>query len=115
LFRPPFGDYNNQVIEAAEQLGYLTIQWDVDSLDWKEQGVGPLINNVIYKVKNGSIVLFHNNSRDILEALPTILDTLIKNGYEIVPISQLVYRKNYIIDVHGIQKPITGGEYGEDQ
>ena len=35
LFRPPFGEYSNQVIEAATELGYKTIQWSIDSLDWQ--------------------------------------------------------------------------------
>lgn len=60
LFRPPFGDYNNKVIETAQQLGYYSIQWDVDSLDWKEFGVEPVVDRVLKRVNNGSIVLFHN-------------------------------------------------------
>lgn len=36
VFRPPFGDYNNQLIDTANELGLYTIQWDVDSLDWKD-------------------------------------------------------------------------------
>jgi polysaccharide deacetylase family sporulation protein PdaB len=106
LFRPPFGDYNNNVIETARELGYYSIQWDVDSLDWKEFGVQPVVDRVLAKVGNGSIVLFHNNAKYVTGYLPIILDRLTKEGYTIVPVSQLILKDNYYIDNTGRQKPI---------
>lgn len=106
LFRPPFGDYNNKVIETAQQLGYYSIQWDVDSLDWKEFGVEPVVDRVLKRVNNGSIVLFHNNAKYVADFLPIILDRLIKEGYTIVPVSQLIIKENYFIDHTGRQKSI---------
>lgn len=103
LFRPPFGDYNNKVIRVCKELGYYVIQWDVDSLDYKDYGVNAIVDRVISKVKNGSIVLFHNNATYITKALPIILDKLQQMGYEIVPISQLIYKDNYYIDHTGKQ------------
>lgn len=104
LFRPPYGDYNNAVVTTARSLGYEVIQWDVDSLDWKDRGVQPMIDQVVSKVQPGSIVLFHNNSRDILLALPTILDELENKGYEIVPISELLLTGETFVDTQGIQR-----------
>ena len=46
VFRPPFGDYDDTVIEAANELGYHVIQWDVDSLDWKDLSAPEIINKV---------------------------------------------------------------------
>ena len=67
VFRPPFGDYNNLLIETAEKLGYSTIQWDLDSLDWKEMGVQPVVDRITRNVKKGSIILFHNNAKYVSE------------------------------------------------
>ncbi len=103
LFRPPYGDYNDRVVTVSRAQGYECIQWDCDSLDWKNLGVQPMIDQVLKNVKNGSIVLFHNNSEYIAQALPTILDSLIEDGYEIVPVSELILRENYWIDHTGCQ------------
>ena len=88
-------------------LGYYTIQWDVDSLDWKETGVQDVIDRVLGKVQPGSIVLFHNAAKYTPEALPTIVETLLDEGYSFVPISQLIYKDNYKIDHTGKQIPIS--------
>ncbi len=105
LFRPPFGEYSNKVIKALEECGYKTIQWSVDSLDWKEGGKEAIINRVTNKVHNGAIVLFHNNGKYTAEALPEIIEKLTAEGYTIVPISELLYQEDYYIDPHsGAQK-----------
>lgn len=103
LFRPPFGAYNNKVMRVAKELGYYVIQWDVDSLDYKDYGANVIVDRVISRVKNGSIVLFHNNATYITKALPIILDKLKQMDYEIVPISELIYKDNYYIDHTGKQ------------
>jgi len=103
LFRPPFGDYNDRVINLCREKGYYVIQWDVDSLDWKELGVQPVVDRVIRNVRNGSIVLFHNNAKYILEYLPIIIERLQSEGYEFVTVSELIYKDNFIIDNTGRQ------------
>ena len=102
-FRPPFGDYDNELIETAEEMGLQTIQWSVDSLDWKGLSATEITSRVVKNVKNGSIVLFHNNSENILDALPLVLANLINRGYKPVAMSELVYKENYYIDNSGIQ------------
>ncbi|MCQ2478188.1 MAG: polysaccharide deacetylase family protein [Clostridia bacterium] len=104
LFRPPYGDYDNAVVETANGLNMYPIQWSVDSLDWRENATAESIaNRVISKVTNGSIILCHNDAEHTPEALPTILDTLKKDGYEFVFISDLIMKKNYEIDSTGKQ------------
>lgn len=98
LFRPPFGEYSNKVIEVADELGYLTIQWSIDSLDWKDLGEGTIIKRVTEKMHPGAIVLFHNNGRYTADALPEIIAYATENGYKIMPISELLYKKDYYID-----------------
>ncbi|QEK12540.1 polysaccharide deacetylase family protein [Crassaminicella thermophila] len=104
LFRPPFGDYNNRLIETAKKNGYYTIQWDVDSLDWKELGAQPVVDRVTRNVKKGSIVLFHNNAKYVLEYLPLVIERLQREGYEIVPISELIMKDDFYIDHTGMQR-----------
>ncbi len=105
LFRPPFGAYNNDLIKTIEELDGYTIQWDVDSLDWKNEGTEQIVNRVVSNVKPGSIVLFHNNAEYTTQALPTIIKELKDQGYTFVPISELIYKENYTMDHTGKQIP----------
>ena len=104
FFRPPFGDYNNVLLEIAGELKLKTIQWDVDTLDWKGLSANEIFERVKKSVKNGSIVLCHNNSDHIIEALPLIINFLKSEGYQMVKISELVYDSDYYVDSNGLQK-----------
>ncbi len=104
LLRVPYGDYDNAVLETTEALGMYTIQWDVDSLDWKDHATADSIcKRVTSKVKNGSIVLFHNDADHTPAALPNILKCLKDEGYEFVFIEDLIYKKDYEIKHDGTQ------------
>lgn len=105
LFRPPYGAYNNDVINTVSGLGYYPIQWSVDSLDWKEYGVDSVIDTVCnHKALGpGAIILCHNGAKYTADALDTLLTNLEEKGYEIVPISELIMRENYHMDVTGKQ------------
>ena len=105
LFRAPYGDYDDLLIETAQSMGLYTIQWDVDSLDWKDLSAADISMRIINNVKSGSIILCHNNGLHTAEALPIVLDTLKNSGYEFVPIGELIYRENYTIDASGRQCP----------
>lgn len=105
LFRPPYGDYNNTVIRAARDSGYDTIQWDVDSLDWKDYGVDSIINTVLGNkhLGNGSIILCHNGAKYTKDALESLIIGLQEKGYEIVPVSELIHTGDYYMDHEGRQ------------
>ena len=105
LFRPPFGDYDNEVITTLADMGYYTIQWDVDSLDWKDYGADSIIKTVCKHkhLKNGSIILMHNGAKYTPKALESVIIGLLDQGYELVPISQLIIRENYHLDHTGMQ------------
>lgn len=105
LYRPPYGEYNDTVIRAAESLGYFTIQWDVDSLDWKKMGADHMYDTVINhkNLRNGSILLFHNDLPETPVALRRILSELRAQGYSFVPVSELIYRDNFKLDHTGRQ------------
>ena len=105
LFRPPYGDYNTLLIQTSKSCGYLPIQWDVDSLDWKNYGVDSIVQTITENphLGNGSIILMHNGAKYTAQALDTVITKLQEAGYELVPLSQLVYRENYRIDHEGRQ------------
>ncbi|HWQ78985.1 MAG TPA: polysaccharide deacetylase family protein [Anaerovoracaceae bacterium] len=103
VFRPPFGAYSNSLIQTCEALGYYVIQWDVDSLDWKNITTEQIVDRVTRNVKPGSIILFHNNAEHVEEYLPSILDMLKAEGYEIIPVGQLIMKENYHMDHAGKQ------------
>jgi peptidoglycan/xylan/chitin deacetylase (PgdA/CDA1 family) len=106
LFRAPYGDYNNTLIQTANEQGLYTIQWDVDSLDWKNLTATEIGLRVVNGVKNGSIILCHNNGLHTAEALPMIFSTLKNKGYQFVPIGELIYKENYTIDSSGKQHKV---------
>ncbi len=105
LFRPPYGDYDNKLILCARNKNYFTIQWSVDSLDWKNYGKQSMIDTVLNhkNLKPGAIILMHNGAKYTAEALPDILKGLKDKGYEIVLIKDLIYRDNYHMAVDGSQ------------
>ncbi|MBP5242135.1 MAG: polysaccharide deacetylase family protein [Clostridia bacterium] len=105
LFRPPYGDYDDLLVDTAKELGYYTIQWDVDSLDWKDLSATDIAMRIINNVQDGSIILCHNNGLHTAEALPLILSTLQNRGYTFVTVGELIYRDNYTIDSTGKQIP----------
>ena len=105
LFRPPYGDYNDLVIATARAEGYEAVQWSIDSLDWKDRGTADIIKQCTYRVQNGDIVLFHNDSNDILNALPTVLKHYVGLGFTIVPVSELLLSGETTIDIQGRQHP----------
>ena len=102
-FRAPFGDYSDRLMSAIEELDMVGVQWSIDSLDWKGLSAKEIFNRVVPKAKSGDIVLFHNNSDHVLDALPLVLSALQEQGFEFVTLSELVATEGYTIDNNGIQ------------
>ena len=110
LFRPPYGEYNNKVISVSRAQGYEAVQWSIDSLDWKDRGTHDIIKQCTHRVENGDIVLFHNDSKDIVNALPTIIQHYQSLGFSIIPVSEILLDGEYVIDVQGKQHPKVSTE-----
>ncbi|MDR3090709.1 MAG: polysaccharide deacetylase family protein [Clostridiales bacterium] len=108
VYRPPYGEYNDTVINAAREAGYYPIQWDVDSHDWMKKGAEREVSQVLRhkNLGSGSILLFHCDTPDTPEALPRILSELKKQGYEFVSVSELIMKSRYYIDVNGRQREL---------
>lgn len=105
LFRPPYGAYNDTLIDAAKNCGYYTIQWSVDSLDWKDYGADNIVKTVLNhkNLKDGAIILMHNGAKYTKDALERVIVGLKEKGYEIVPVSEIIYTDNYEINHAGEQ------------
>ena len=105
LFRCPYGEYNDTVIGTINSMNMYPVQWNVDSLDWKGIGADEIISRVKNGVEPGSIILFHNAAENTPEALPDIIEYLLSEGYEIVPVSELLLSGAYEIDNAGMMFP----------
>lgn len=103
FYRAPYGEYDDNLLTTMDGMGLKTIQWDVDSVDWKKNSANDIKKKVLKNVKSGSILLFHNDLENTTEALPDIIKTLTDQGYKFVPLSELVYTDNYTIDANGRQ------------
>lgn len=103
LYRGPYGEYNNTVIEAAKSLEMQVVQWDVDTLDYTGKTANEMSTRIKEKIRNGSIILMHNDTKHTASALQQIIETIKNEGYEIVPVSEMIYKENYEINHEGRQ------------
>ncbi len=105
LFRPPYGSYNDTLIDVCKDLNITAVQWSVDSLDWKGLSASEIAGRVCGRSKEGSIVLFHNNSDNIIAGLKLVLEYYKNNGYQVVPVGELIMHEHYTINQQGVQIP----------
>ncbi len=103
LYRAPSGSYDNKTVEAAESLGMTSVQWDVDSIDWKDPSPEKIMSRVTTKVTNGSIVLFHLGKENTVEALPDIINNLKKQGYSFCAVGDMLIQDDSYVDNNGRQ------------
>lgn len=89
LFAPPYGECNQTVTSAAASLGYTTIMWTVDTIDWNTSDPQKVIDRVVRKMTPGAIVLMHP-TEVTNKALPVIVETARKNGYQFATVSELL-------------------------
>ena len=105
LFRAPYGSYDTHLVALAQSLGMHTVQWSVDSGDWR--GISPeaIVRNVTQRAVPGGIVLMHSNLEQTATALPHVIRALLDSGFEIVPVSELVLEGEFVISLTGRQIP----------
>lgn len=104
LYRTPYGEYNNTVIQSAEDKGYYSIQWNLDTLDYKGLTGEEMWDRIKNKLSKGSIILSHNGTKNTANSLDMLIKNIKKEGYEIVKVSDIIYKDNYKIDVNGTQQ-----------
>lgn len=103
LFRFPEGTYNDSSVALVEQTNHKCIQWNVDSIDWKNEGSDIEYNRVMKKISPGSIILFHNSGKYTPQTLARVIDKLKSEGYSFVKVSELIYKENYTVNSEGKQ------------
>jgi len=105
LFRAPFGEYNDTVISTIRGMGYEVVQWNIDTIDWKpERAADTILNGVIPRLSNGSIILCHNNGYQIKNYLPALIEQALEKGYRFVTVSELLLDGETVIDSNGMQR-----------
>ncbi len=103
LYRAPYGEYNNTVIKAANDKGYYTIQWSLDTLDYNGLTGDEMWNRINTKLSSGDIILTHNGTKNTANSLDMLLKNIKQKGFDVVPVSDLIYKDNYKIDSSGAQ------------
>jgi len=106
LFRPPSGAYNSQTIKLIEEEGLYPIQWDCDSLDYKNLTADQMWARISKKLRKGSILLFHSGTKNTAGALPQMIEAIRGEGYEFVTVSELIHPRPYTVDFEGRQRPV---------
>lgn len=105
LFRPPFGEYSDTVIQTAHEAGYEVIQWSRDTVDWKQdRSAQTILDGVLKKLQSGDIILCHNNGYKIETYLPVLIETAQQKGFRFVTVSELLLSGETSIDNNGIQQ-----------
>lgn len=104
LYRGPYGEYSNALLEMTDSLGMYAIQWNVDSRDWqKKKTAQQMAQAVCENSGNGSILLFHNDTPQTPQAVELVLKRLTGDGYRFVTADRLIYRQNFRLDAAGCQ------------
>ena len=103
LYRAPYGEYNNTVIKAAKENGYIPIQWSLDTIDYTGITGEEMWNRIEAKKKEGDIILRHNGTKHTADSLEMLIKNIKEKGFEIVKVSDLIYQDNYKIDINGTQ------------
>ena len=103
IYRAPYGEYNDTVIKAAQDKGYHTIQWNLDTLDYTGLTGEEMWKRLEGKIKEGDIILSHNGTKHTADSLDRLLKNIKQKGLEVVTISDLIYLDNYTINSNGTQ------------
>ena len=103
LYRTPYGEYNQTVIKAAQDSGYYTIQWSLDTLDYTGINGDEMWKRIKDKMRAGDIILMHNGTEHTADSLDMIIKNIKEKGLGIVKVSELIYKDNYTIDAKGTQ------------
>ena len=103
LYRAPYGEYNNTVIRSAKTASHVPIQWSLDTLDYTGITGDEMWKKIEPKMKNGDIILMHNGTAHTADSLAMIINNIKQKGFDIVTVSNLIYKDSYTIDNNGTQ------------
>ncbi len=89
LFAPPSGSYSNSTLEIADSLGYKTIMWTRDTIDWRDQDSNLIYQRAIKNASSGDLILMHPTEKTA-EALPNIISKLKELGFNLTTVSSTI-------------------------
>ena len=105
VFRAPYGEYDDKIVALVAGLGMRTVQWSVDSGDWRGRDAAAIVRQVQRRAFPGAIVLLHSNLEQTALAMPDLLEGLLQQGYILIPVSELVHETEFTISITGRQIP----------
>jgi peptidoglycan/xylan/chitin deacetylase (PgdA/CDA1 family) len=97
LIRTPYGALQENQLRWAAKNGLVAVNWDVDSLDWKELNDSQVVANIMEHTHKGAIILQHSAGGDhqdlsgTVKALPIIIEQLKKQGFKLVTVPELLH------------------------
>ncbi len=89
LFAPPSGAYDKLTVSCANSLGYKTIMWTRDTIDWRDHDANLIYNRAIKNAGGGDLILMHP-TQSTVEALPRIIEHLQAKGFNLTTVSQTI-------------------------
>jgi len=89
IFAPPYGEHSKIVVQAANSLGFKTIMWTLDTIDWQDPTPEVILNRILPKVDHGSLILMHPKNCS-LQALPSLIDSLSQDGYQFKKVTEII-------------------------
>lgn len=87
LFAPPSGSYSNNVLKAATDLGYRTIMWSKDTIDWRDKDDSKIFTRATNNAQGGDLVLMHP-TQNTLNVLDKMIKYYIEKGLSVVTVSE---------------------------
>lgn len=87
LFAPPYGEWTEDLVKAALEVGYKTILWTADTVDWQKPPPETILRRAVDGARNGALILMHPTAQT-LEVLPSVIDELRSRGFRIVPVGE---------------------------
>lgn len=103
IYRAPYGEYNNTVIKAVQDQNNFCIQWSLDTLDYTGLTGTEMWDRIKNKLKAGDIILSHNGTKHTADSLDMLIKNIKQMNFEIVTVSELIYKENFKINSNGTQ------------
>ena len=105
VIRPPYGAFNDKVLEQLEEP---VVLWDLDTEDWDSRNAKKIVDEVMANIKDGDIVLMHDIYDSTAEAVEMLVPKLKEQGYQIVSISEMAEYKGKTLELHKAYGEIEG-------
>ncbi len=103
LYRAPYGEYNDTVVKVGFENEYYVIQWNKDTLDYQALTGEQMWKRIGNNLQNGDIILSHNGTAHTSDSLDMLIKNIKEKGFQIVKVSDLIYKENYDINSNGTQ------------